>query len=129
MPLQVFRFGAEQAALIPLFGSVGAASVPLAHGMGENHAYALHFAPGGVIGPHPAGFDQLFLVVQGAGWVAGADGVRQALATLEGAFVPAGEMHAKGSEAGMTAVMLQSSKFTGAADAGGAVEAAAPRPA
>jgi quercetin dioxygenase-like cupin family protein len=94
------------------FAASGAFSVDLAHGTGDSHAYAIHFAPGGVIGPHPAGFDQLFLVVQGSGWVAGADGVRLSIRTHCGAFVPRGEIHSKGREVGMLALILQASTFS-----------------
>ena len=111
VPVRLFDFATTSAQLIERFGSSGASSVELAHGRGESHVYAIHVAPGGSIGPHPAGFDQLFLVVQGTGWVAGADGVRHSVGTFHGAFVPKGEVHSKGSETGMVAVMVQSSSF------------------
>lgn len=85
--------------------------MPLAHGQGQTHAYAIHFAAAGVIGPHPAGFDQLFLVVQGSGWVAGEDGIKLPLRAMEGAFVPRGETHSKGSQDGMLAIMMQASDY------------------
>ena len=71
--MRLIDFRARRAAPIAEYDSVGAAAVPLGDGAGEAHAYAVHLAPGGAIGPHPAGFDQLFLVVEGSGWVAGAD--------------------------------------------------------
>ena len=111
MPIRIFDFGAEAAQPIELYSSSGAAGVELAHGSGESHVYTLHFAPGGAIGPHPAGFDQLLLVVQGSGWVAGSNGVRHSVGTNHGAFVPTGEVHSKGSATGMVAVMVQSSGF------------------
>jgi quercetin dioxygenase-like cupin family protein len=82
-------------------------SIELAEGQGEAHAYVLYFEPGGEIGPHEAGFGQLFLAVSGSGWVAGADGVHLPLAEGEAAFIRRGEVHSKGSEAGLTALMLQ----------------------
>jgi hypothetical protein len=39
--------------------------------------------------------------------VAGGDGVRQTLATGEAAFIFRGETHSKGSETGLTALMVQ----------------------
>ena len=112
MTIRLVDFTAQMARTIEQFASSGASSVELAHGDGESHAYAIHFVPGGAIGPHPAGFDQLFLVVQGSGWIAGQDGVRINIGTSRGAFVPKGEIHSKGSEAGMLAVMVQASNFT-----------------
>jgi len=84
-----------------------AASLEVAHGEGEAHAYVIQFEPGGEIGPHEAGFAQIFLAVEGSGWAAGADGARVALPQGHAAFFRRGEIHSKGSEGGMTAFMLQ----------------------
>ena len=111
MAIRIVEFTAETSEPIESFSSILASAVPLARGVGESHVYAVHIEPGGEIGAHPAGFDQLFLIVQGSGWVAGSDGVRHSLAALQGAFVPKGETHAKGSEAGMVAIMVQASSF------------------
>lgn len=112
VPIHIVEFKAGAAAPIESFSSLSASAVTLGHGVGESHVYAVHVEPGGEIGPHPAGFDQLFLVVQGSGWVAGSDGIRHPLATLQGAFVPQGETHAKGSVAGMVAIMVQAARLS-----------------
>lgn len=111
MPIHVVQFAADTAAPILSYSSVSASAVALAHGRGESHVYAVHIEAGGEIGAHPAGFDQLFLVVQGSGWVAGADGVQHSLSALQGAWVPQGETHSKGSREGMVAIMIQASRF------------------
>jgi quercetin dioxygenase-like cupin family protein len=100
-------FSAKRAEPIEHFESLGASSVPLGDGHGEAHVYCVRFEPGGRIGQHPAGFGQLFLVVEGAGWVSGHDGARVELAAGQGAYFSRGELHAKGSEVGMTAIMIQ----------------------
>lgn len=82
-------------------------SITLAEGEGEAHAYVLYFKPGGEIGPHEAGFGQLFFAVSGDGWVAGGDGERLPLAEGQAAFIHRGEIHSKGSETGLTALMVQ----------------------
>jgi quercetin dioxygenase-like cupin family protein len=79
----------------------------VAEGSGEAHAYVLYFEPGGEIGPHEAGFGQLFFAVSGSGWVAGEDGVRRALDDGDAALFARGERHSKGSENGLTALMIQ----------------------
>src|SRR5580765_902232 len=84
-----------------------ASSIPLAEGEGEAHAYVLYFEPGGEIGPHEAGFGQLFFAVLGNGWIAGGDGERLSLAEGQAAFIHRGEIHSKGSETGLTALMVQ----------------------
>jgi quercetin dioxygenase-like cupin family protein len=89
-----------------------ASSLEIAEGDGEAHAYVLYFQPGGEIGAHEAGYGQLFLALSGEGWVAGDDGIRQALASGEAAFISRGEIHSKGSETGLTALMVQVRNFT-----------------
>jgi quercetin dioxygenase-like cupin family protein len=100
-------FSKERAEPIEHFQSVGASSVGLGDGHGEAHIYCVRFEPGGEIGQHPTGFGQLFLVVAGTGWVSGQNGVRVELAVGQGAYFPRGELHAKGSDVGMTAIMIQ----------------------
>jgi len=89
------------------YRSHGATAVRLAEGFGEAHAYVLHFEPGGEIGRHEAGFGQLFVVVAGQGWVAGDDGVRVEIGSGDVVMFDRGELHAKGSETGMSVVMVQ----------------------
>jgi quercetin dioxygenase-like cupin family protein len=97
---------------ITLYQSHGAHALPLADGRGEGHVYSIRFAPGGVIGPHEATFGQLLLVVAGSGWVSGADGVARTLGAGQAAFIGRGEVHAKGSDTGMTAIMVQLAELT-----------------
>jgi quercetin dioxygenase-like cupin family protein len=111
MAIRLFRFNASQAKPIEAYASSGASSCEIAHGQGCSHIYVVRFKPGGVIGPHPAGFDQVFLAVQGSGWIAGTDGIRQEVQEESGAFIPVGEHHSKGSKTGMLAVMIQASQF------------------
>jgi quercetin dioxygenase-like cupin family protein len=84
-----------------------ASSIKLAEGEGEAHAYVIYLEPGGIIGPHEAGFGQILLALAGSGWVAGADDKRVSLAEGEAAFIGRGEIHSKGSDDGMTAFMIQ----------------------
>jgi quercetin dioxygenase-like cupin family protein len=114
--MHVIDFGLEHAAPITDYASRGASAHALADGAGEAHVYVVHLAAGGEIGAHPAGFAQLFLVVAGAGWVTGADGVRHAVRAGQGAVIARGEMHAKGSRPGCTAIMIQVAELTPPAD-------------
>ena len=95
------------AATIRDYGSLGAAAVHLASGEGEGHVWGLHLEPGGVIGPTPPDPGSSSWWWAGRGWVAGEDGTRYPLAAGEGAYIYRGEVHSKGSETGMTAIMVQ----------------------
>jgi hypothetical protein len=110
--MRIVKYTRELAQPITLFDSTGAMSVPLGDGVGEAHIYWVHIEAGGCIGAHPAGFGQLFLVVAGSGWVAGADGVRVAVSAGQGAYFERGEYHSKGSEAGLAAIMVQVADLT-----------------
>lgn len=105
--MKVFDFSQRHARPITQFSSLGVSSLALGHGQGATHAYCLYCEPGGEIGEHLTGFCQLFLVVQGSAWVAGADGQRIMLSSGQGAFFGLNEMHSKGSEDGGVVLMIQ----------------------
>lgn len=105
--VEVLGFGPEGATAVDRFDSRGVQSVHLGFGEGDAHVYVLRFEADGEIGRHQAGFGQLFLVVEGRGWAEGDDGARVPLETGQAAWFRRGEMHAKGSETGMVAVMVQ----------------------
>ena len=109
--MKVIEFSRGQAQPIELFNSVSAASLPLGDGRGETHVHCVFFDAGGKIGEHPTGFAQLFLVIEGSGWATGADGRRVELRAGQGAYFERGENHSKGSETGMTAIMVQVSEM------------------
>ena len=105
--MRVINFGADVAEPIALFESVASSSVELGRGSGEVRVYCVHFDANAQIGVHPTGFCQLFLVVQGSGWAVGGDGRRVHLDAGQGVFFELGEIHSKGTESGMIAIMVQ----------------------
>jgi hypothetical protein len=105
--MQLVDLSPTRATAIGEFEAAGAAALALATGAGSAHIYALYVEAGGHIGPHVAGFGQLLVPLTGSGWVAGADGVQFALVPGQVAYWKRGELHSKGSEAGMTALMIQ----------------------
>jgi len=111
MSIRLIDLSSTRAKAITQFDSRGATSIELAHGHGASHAYLVQLAPGGAIGPHPAGFDQVFMAIRGSGWVAASDGVRVAIGDNVAAVIARGESHSKGSETGMLAVMIQADHF------------------
>ena len=93
--------------LVERYGSRGATTTRLADGSGEAHVRLRRIGAGGIIDRHEAGFAQLWIVVEGTGWVAGDDGRRHQVGVGDVAFFGRGEHHAKGSDSGMTVVMVQ----------------------
>ena len=105
--MRIVDIGAESAPPVTEFESRATRARHVADGSGESHVYVVHFDAGGVIGPHPAGFGQLFVALSGSGWVAGADGQRHSLKVGQAAVIDRGEIHSKGSDVGLEAVMIQ----------------------
>ena len=104
--LRVLRFDASGAVPITQFDSVASSAIQLGHGDGECHTYAVRLEPGGEIGFHPAGFGQLFIVVEGRGWVATKE-TRVDVVAGEAVSIDQGTIHAKGSTDGLVAIMVQ----------------------
>lgn len=75
---------------------------------GSSSVGCMYIEPRGVIGYHKAPAQQLFLVVEGEGWVCGDDENRVSVRSGTGIFWDKGEGHKSGSELGMTAIILQS---------------------
>lgn len=88
------------------YDATGARSVELAAGRGESHLWLISFEPGGQIGHHVAGFDQLFLVLRGDAWV-DVDGEHIELGVGQAATISLGQVHAKGSLHGAEVMMAQ----------------------
>lgn len=102
-------FNATTRRLTPIaeFHSHGAESAELATGCGDAHVHIVRIVAGGEIGPHVAGFGQLFVCVEGSGWVAGANDERVPISSGEVAYFPRGERHSKGSAEGLRALIIQ----------------------
>ncbi|WP_231589461.1 cupin [Bacillus sp. FJAT-27916] len=65
----------------------------------------------GIVGYHKAPVPQLFLVVEGKGWVEGENKQRVTIKSGQGVFWNKGEGHLSGSEMGLTALILQSEEL------------------
>jgi len=89
------------------FGSVGSHHVGGVRFTGGGGVAFLSLEAGGHLGRHPTVLAQLFCVVSGDGWVAGADGERQEIAAGQAAFWEPGEEHESGSAGGMQVVVLE----------------------
>jgi quercetin dioxygenase-like cupin family protein len=73
----------------------------------QAHAVVIEIAAGGVVARHPAVVPQLFVVVSGSGWVSGADGEREPIEAAGAVLWEQGEEHESGSDAGMTALVVE----------------------
>jgi quercetin dioxygenase-like cupin family protein len=80
----------------------------------DAHLVAVALAPGGVIGPHPAGGRQLLVVLSGSAEVAGAEGVVLPLTAGSAAVWEPGEVHETRSPSGMAGLIVEGDLDIGA---------------
>jgi quercetin dioxygenase-like cupin family protein len=102
----VLDFTRERGLPVLDFQSRHASSRRLGEGTGDVRVHTLQFDPGGEVGIHPAGFDQIFFVLSGRAWAEG-EGGRTELGPGQGVFFPCGEHHSKGSATGALTIVLQ----------------------
>lgn len=105
--MQTFNVGRDVATLIDRYASVEAAQVKLGRSTDEAHLDVVYLDAGGVLGEHEAPTPQLFIVVDGAGWVSSADGEQREVSAGIAILWSKGELHTSGTATGMTAVIVQ----------------------
>ena len=108
--MEIFRFDRDEHP-ISAHGSTGLHATRIASGDDGVTVTCLSVLPGGTIGTHPTTGDQLFLVIAGSGWVAGADGIRLPVQAGEGARWAAGEVHTSGADTSLTALAVEGSSL------------------
>ena len=102
--MRLVRF--DPARLITQHGSSGASVAGIARISGSAHVVSIRLAPGGVLGEHPAVLAQLFLVVEGSGWVRAWED-RRDVAVGSAAYWEPNELHESGTEDGLTAIVVE----------------------
>lgn len=108
--MQLFKIGVGQR--ISNYNSVSAFYSKVIKTEEPTNIGFIDIEQGGIVGYHKAPVSQLFIVIQGEGWIEGEDNTRLTLKSGEGVFWEKGEGHTSGSETGLTALVLQSEKLT-----------------
>jgi quercetin dioxygenase-like cupin family protein len=88
-------FGSRDVSFIPVLKPTSAGVV------------CMRVAPGGTIAEHPAAANQLFLVVEGEGWVRSAPSDRVHIKAGQAALWKQGEKHEAGSATGLVAIIVE----------------------
>lgn len=105
--MRILRLDAGEELAIDRFESRHARHLGLARFAGFGAVSVIRLGADGVVGRHPAVVDQLFCVIEGEGWVSGANGARVRVRAGQAAHWSAGEDHESGSENGMTALVVE----------------------
>jgi len=109
--MKIFRFDPEVGRLVDHFRSSGFTISKVAHVFDEAVVNCAYLDANGVIGYHQAAIPQLFLVVQGEGWVRGESPDRTSIKAGQAAYWEKDEWHESGTDNGMTAIIIESLKF------------------
>jgi hypothetical protein len=105
--MKIFRFDRETGRSIDRFNSLGFTLARVAHLLVETMIQYAYLEPNGLVGYHPATVPQLFLVVQGEGWVRGQAPDRTPIRAGLGAYWEEGEGYEAGTETGMSAIIIE----------------------
>jgi len=109
--MKIFRFDRHIGKTIDRYNSSGFILSRVAHLLEEAMIHCAYLEPHGMIGYHQATVPQLFLILQGEGWVRGENPERMPIQTGQGAYWEEGEGHEAGTETGMTAIIIESPRF------------------
>jgi len=110
--MQIIPFDRDLAQAIVTYDSQNVAFRRIAAQIPNCHIGIMYIAPGGLVGYHQAVGDQLFMVVQGSGWVTSTDRQRTNISVCQAAFWDDGEWHESGSDVGMTAVVIEAESLS-----------------
>ncbi len=109
--MKIFRFDPEVGRSVDHYKSSGVIISGVAHLFGESIINCACLDANGLIGYHQATVSQLFLVVQGAGWVRGESSDKTSITAGQAAYWEQGEWHESGTETGMTAIIIEGMNF------------------
>ena len=105
--MKIYCFGPEVGKEIEQFGSVNTVISRIVHLDDEAVINSVYIRPHGKIGYHQAAAPQLFLVVEGEGWVKSESGENIAIKGGHAVFWEKDEWHESGTETGMAAVIIE----------------------
>ena len=109
--MKIYRFDPQVGKEIEQFGSVKAIISRILHLEAGAVISSVYIQPEGKIGYHQAAAPQLFLLVQGEGWVRGESDGPMVVQEGQAIFWEQGEWHETGSGTGMIAVIIEGVHF------------------
>ncbi|QDP99073.1 cupin domain-containing protein [Lysinibacillus fusiformis] len=109
--MEIYKFTIDVGKTIDNYNSISAFYTKIMQTVEPTNIGLIYIEPGGVVGLHEAPVPQLFVVIQGEGWVSGDDSKKVALKHGEGVLWQTGQAHASGSDTGLTALVIQSKQI------------------
>jgi len=109
--MKLYRFDREVGKSIDAYNSSRFIIARIARLFEEAVINCAYLETNGVIGYHQVTIPQVFLVVQGEGWVRNETSERVSIKAGEAVYWGKDEWHESGTERGMTAIIIESAKF------------------
>jgi quercetin dioxygenase-like cupin family protein len=109
--MKLFRFDSEVGRGIFQYNSTGFIISKVVHLFDESVVNCAYLKANGVIGYHQATISQLFLVVQGEGWVRSESVDKTSIQAGQAVYWEKGEWHESGTEMGMTVIIIEGLNF------------------
>ena len=109
--MRLFQFNLQPSRAITEHDSQNAAISLLFRRSNDVFLVCIRLAEGGVLGYHQATADQLFLVVEGSGWVRAEGTDRMPITAGQAAFWQAGEWHETTTDTGLTALVIEGGRL------------------
>jgi quercetin dioxygenase-like cupin family protein len=109
--MKIFRFDPEVGKSIDHFNSSGFIISRVVQLFDEAAVSCAYLSIDGIIGYHQATVPQLFLVLQGEGWVRSETSDKTSIKAGQAAYWERGEWHESGTETGMTVIIIEGVNF------------------
>jgi len=109
--LKIYKFSKENGKKVEKYQSHLATYVKMVQTNEAATIGYMYIEGEGTVGYHEAPIPQLFIVVEGEGWVTGENQKRIPIKRGEAALWEKGEWHMSGSEEGMAAIVIQSEEL------------------
>lgn len=109
--MKLFRFDPQIGKMIDQYSSSGVRLSKVVHLFEGAVVSCSYLDTTGVIGYHQATIPQLFLVVQGEGWVKAEAPRKTSIQAGQAAYWEKGEWHESGTETGMTVMIIEGINF------------------
>jgi quercetin dioxygenase-like cupin family protein len=109
--MKIFRFDSAVGKNVDSYNSSGLIISNVVQLFEEAVVNCAYLIPGGVIGYHQATLPQLFLVIQGKGWVRSETSDKTSIKAGQAAYWERAEWHESGTETGMTVIIIEGVNF------------------
>jgi len=109
--IKIFHFTKHGAKAIHQYNSLYAYYSKIMKTVEPTNIGFIYIEAGGVVGLHEAPVPQLFIVIEGEGWVCDENRKKHFVKQGDGVFWHKGQTHASGSDKGLIALVMQATQM------------------